>query len=41
MEHIIGVIKKHAMFRQEFRGAHFLLNALVRLTGDRRGCVMT
>ena len=32
VEHAIGVIKKHAMFRQPYRGAHVLLHAMVRMT---------
>jgi hypothetical protein len=32
VERAIGAIKKHAMFRQPYRGAHVLLHAMVRMT---------
>ena len=38
VEHIMGVIKKHGAFRQNFRGCHFLLHAIVKLTVNMTNC---
>ena len=38
VEHIMGVIKKHAVFRQNYRGSHFFLQAMVQLTVHMTSC---
>ena len=40
VEHIMAVVKKHAAFRQDFRGSHILLRAMVDLTAQMSNCAI-
>ena len=40
VEHIMAVVKKHAAFRQDFRGSHILLRAMVDLPVQMSNCAI-